>query len=856
MITTPSFTLTLNEQQRSAVENLTDSILLLAGAGTGKTGSLAARVAFLLGSSVKPEEILCLTFTNRACREMSQRVEATAGPAAQDVTIRTIHSFCAWLLRRAPESLRDFGRDFMVCDEEDALESIRAVVREISGRELDNRAAGILQKFTGLVKERQLTAPQESCRQAVEALFTQNRPAVEAICQTYEHTIDTKFLQFLWKYGASITNLYNRKLRESNLLDFSDLLVNAHRLMCEPEMQSIWSERFHYIHVDEAQDMSLTEYHFLETFCAQAKLMLCGDFNQTIYEWRGSNPEALIQAFQERFSPVTIQFTQNYRCSQQLADLASNYRFHAFRQGYGSRLDPDLPSCQEIIQEDFPDPEEETAWIYRQIEALGLEDLSRCAILTRNNAACKTICELLKLQRLKNGQSGLRFMLADELRLFRRPEVKDALACLRLFLDAFDGESLRRIAVRRCGIGSATLKNILSDCPSVCFTDFLDRRTLGTGDFFGPLLDALDAGKVVVFDVESTGTNPEEDDVIQMAAIRLNPDGTEKERFERFLIPSKPVGDSEKVHGFSDAYLAEHGMEPVIALEAFLDFVSGCTIVGHNVRFDMTITAANLKRHSISRPFENLWYDTLDLSRRFLTKLENHKLSTVAADLKVYTPSHNAMDDILATAGVLIKLTETFLIPSTEQRRGCYKKYSPRFGSLLEKMNALRYNPPVTTSGLIERIDTVFGLSASASPSEQANLLLLRDFTEDFANPALPLPRQAAELLELTALTTGELDRLGKSQNKIPVITIHQSKGCEFDYVFMPMLQEGVFPSYQTLISKNDREERRVFYVSITRAKKGLYLSWSHRNEKGRSCQPSRYLSMLGPNPSLPADRQ
>ena len=225
MITTPSFTLTLNEQQRSAVENLTDSILLLAGAGTGKTGSLAARVAFLLGSSVKPEEILCLTFTNRACREMSQRVEATAGPAAQDVTIRTIHSFCAWLLRRAPESLRDFGRDFMVCDEEDALESIRAVVREISGRELDNRAAGILQKFTGLVKERQLTAPQESCRQAVEALFTQNRPAVEAICQTYEHTIDTKFLQFLWKYGASITNLYNRKLRESNLLDFSDLMM-------------------------------------------------------------------------------------------------------------------------------------------------------------------------------------------------------------------------------------------------------------------------------------------------------------------------------------------------------------------------------------------------------------------------------------------------------------------------------------------------------------------------------------------------------------------------------------------------------------------------------------------------------
>lgn len=852
MITIPSLTLALNEQQQSAAENLTDSILLLAGAGTGKTGSLAARVAFLLGSGVKPEEILCLTFTNRACREMSQRVEAAAGPAAQDVTIRTIHSFCAWLLRHAPETLCDFGRDFMVCDEEDALESIRAVVRETTGRELDSRAAGILQKFTGLVKERQLTAPQEGCRQAVESLFTQRRPAVEAICQTYEHTLDTKFLQFLWKYGASVTNLYNRKLRESNLLDFSDLLVNAHRLMCEPEMQSVWSERFHYIHVDEAQDMSLTEYHFLEAFCTQAKLMLCGDFNQTIYEWRGSNPEALIQAFQARFSPVTIQFTQNYRCSRQLADLAANYRFHAFGQGYGSRLDPALPSCQEIIQEDFPDPEQETAWIYRQIEALGLEDLSRCAILTRNNAACKTICELLKLQRLKNGQ-GLRFMLADELRLFRRPEVKDVLACLRFFLDAFDGESLRRIAVRRCGLGASTMKNILSDCPGTCFTDFLDRRTLGTGDFFGPLLDAFDAGKIVVFDVESTGTDPEEDDVIQMAAIRLNPDGTEKERFERFLIPGKPVGDSEKVHGFSDAYLAEHGMEPAVALEDFLDFVSGCIIVGHNVRFDMTITAANLKRHSITRPFENLWYDTLDLSRRFLPKLENHKLSTVAAALEAYTPSHNAMDDILATAGVLAKLTKNFLIPATEQRRACYRKYGPRFGPLLEKMNILRQELPDTAAGLIQRVDHVFGLSASASPPEQANLLLLQDFAEDFQNPSLPLSRQAAELLELTALTAGELDRLGKSQNKVPVITVHQSKGCEFDYVFMPMLQEGIFPSYQALMSKNDREERRVFYVSITRAKKGLYLSWSHRNDKGRACQPSRYLSMLGPNSSLPA---
>lgn len=839
----------LNERQRTVALDTENSILLLAGAGTGKTGTLAARVAHLLETGVAPGEILCLTFTNRACREMTQRVESVVGDQARDVTVRTVHSFCAWVLRHTPDGLLDFGRDFTVCDEDDALETIRAVVMEVTGREIDQRPASILQRFIALLKEYRFTDPAAGSRQAAEALFTQQREAVERICVTPGYEFDPKFFRFLGKYGASVTEMYDRKLRESNVLDFTDLLLHANSLMALPEMEALWASRYRYVHVDEAQDMSLGEYRFVTRFCAGAKVMLCGDFNQTIYAWRGSDPAALTAAFREAFHPVTVEFTQNYRCSGQLMDLAANFLFHAFRQGQGSALDPKSFLCTDVLMEEFDTAEQEVDWIYRQIEGLGLTDLSRCAILTRNNKTCKTLCDLLGLRRLQGGE--LRFMLADELRLFRRPEVKDAIACLRLCLDPFDAESLRRVLLRlSTGVGAATLRAIAADCAGVRPTDFTDSRTARTGDFFGPLLDALEAGRVVVFDVESTGTDVYTDDIIQMAAVRLGPDGQVAERFERFLRPDRPVGQSEAVHGFSDAWLAENGVAPETALGEFLDFVEGCVIVGHNVRYDMTITAENLKRRGVGRPFGHMWYDTLDLARRFLPRLENHKLSTVAAFLGTHTPSHDAMDDILATAGVLTKLAGDFLTPETEIRRICYKKYLPRFAAAAEKLSDLRSLPPETALALLDRIDELFALSEKAAPPEKANLLLLRDFVEDFADTSLPLPQQVSALLELTALTAGELDRMGKSQNKIPVITVHQSKGCEFDYVFMPMLQDGVFPSFQSIYSKNDSEERRVFYVSLTRAKKRVYLSWAHHNDQGKSCSPSRYLKLLGPNPA------
>lgn len=837
----------LSKEQQSVVVNTSDSILLLAGAGTGKTTTLARRVAYLLESgAARPEEILCLTFTNRACREMSERIAQIAGETAQEVLIRTVHSFCVWLLRQIPPDDTDLRHDFAVCDQSDGLEIIREVVFQVTGREIEEFPASILQNFIGLVKDCWLEHPEGGRAGACTFAFLHRKAEIERICIDRQYRFDGKFFHFLAKYGASIVRLYDEKLLSNNLLDFSDLLLRANAALSDPQLTGLWKGRYKFVHVDEVQDVSLAEYGLIVKLCAGAKLLFCGDFNQTIYQWRGSNPEALTVRFRSDFHPVTVEFVENYRSSPGLLAASRNFLCNAFDAPVTGS-----PAGDDLVIREFDTMPEEVSWIYRTIEELPVTDYSRVAIITRNNRACMEVCGLLKACRL-SARKPIRFMLADEFRLFKRPEIKDAIACLNLLANPQDSESLKRVLTRLAkGVGTGTINAILSLYQSglgVALTDFVDART-NTGDYFGALLDALDSGHVVVFDVESTGTDVFTDDIVQMAAARIDANGNVLARFERFLKPSRPVGNSEKVHGFSDVFLAENGIEPVQAFAEFLDFAGTDVIVGHNVAFDMTITAQNLRKYNTNRKFDNLYYDTLDISRRFLKKLENHKLSTVAAALDAANdPSHNAMDDIMATADVLVALTDRFVRPKTEERGNCYQKFLAKFTHTASILSGLAADmDAMDAPQLASQLSDAFGLREKyAEESERlSNLLLFEDFISDFADRGKPVRQQLSDILELTALSASELDRMTASTNQVAVITAHQAKGCEFDYVFLPVLQEGVFPSYQAVRDSNVEEEKRVFYVSITRAKRKLYLSWSHYTLNAYSAKPSRFLPML-----------
>ncbi|MCI8493364.1 3'-5' exonuclease [Anaerotruncus sp.] len=842
-----------NEQQRAVIGDTAHSILLLAGAGTGKTDTLARRVANLIVSgAAAPEEILCLTFTNRACREMTERIETVAGETARNVAVHTVHSFCARMLRETPAARTDLGRDFTVCDAADALEIVRIVVERTIGREIDGRNAQILLDFIGLVKDAMLEDPARSHAEAAAAVFVSRREQLERICVDEQRRYDEKFFRFLAKYGASVARLYDQTLLENNTLDFSDLLIRAAALLRDRQTAQLWTGRFRFAHVDEAQDVSLAEYSLLSRLCGGAVTLFCGDFNQTIYGWRGSDPTALAARFEADFHPVRLEFSINYRSSEQLLAVGQNILKAAFGRGDGGHFSVSSPQCTDIAVRAFDTPEAEAAWILESIESLGLTDYTRVAVIARSNWACSELCELL-CQGAHAARSPVRFMLADELRLFSRAEVKDALACIALLANPRDGAALLRLLRRHtAGVGEATAR-ALTALPrtdsGALPCDLADLRTHRSGDFFTGLLEAFCEGRVVVFDVESTGADVYTDDIIQIAAVRLSPGG-EAARFERFLRPSRPVGASERVHGFSDAFLAENGGEPRGALEDFLSFSEGCVLVGHNVTFDLTITTQNLARAGSMQTLSNAWYDTLDLSRRYLKELPNHKLSTVSAALgAAHDPSHNAMDDILATADVLSALIKQYVAPYETARRAAYEKLLPRlepFARLLADIHAKAAALPAPEAARLAC--RMFGLEEAfaAEPARLANLELFFDAAGDYTDRTQPPAQQLASLLELAALSPGALDRMRKTANKVAVITAHQSKGCEFDYVFLPMMQEGVFPTWQAMRSGAFDEEARVFYVSVTRARKKLFVSWA-RGRRGRGpAEPSRFLAMLG----------
>ncbi|MFR9189618.1 MAG: UvrD-helicase domain-containing protein [Anaerotruncus massiliensis (ex Togo et al. 2019)] len=229
------------------------------------------------------------------------------------------------------------------------------------GREPGDQALRVLQDFTGLVKDCWLARPQEDCSAAAAWAFVHRREEVERVCVGPDRRFDPKFHRFLVKYGASVVRLYNLKLLSNGLLDFSDLLIRAFALLADPRASALWRERFRFVHVDEVQDVSLAEYGLLSKLCGNARVLLCGDFNQTIYQWRGSDPGALIARFTEEFHPRVIEFTVNSAAPGLLAAerLSRTPRAGAGRRGHGIRRRRGRPLLRP--------PADEIHWIYGQI---------------------------------------------------------------------------------------------------------------------------------------------------------------------------------------------------------------------------------------------------------------------------------------------------------------------------------------------------------------------------------------------------------------------------------------------------------------------------------------------------------
>ena len=848
----------INSEQQRVIDELDRNILLLASAGTGKTNTLAYRVAHIIESGrCGAHQILCMTFTNKAAQEMKSRIESLVGQPAKAVEISTFHSFCFYVLQQEGKRDESLYTDVTIFDEEDCKELYLPYkprnMRDVNFASLISMVKEYRSVY-GFYSESMI----DDYKRTIQRLEQNQSKQIEKLFYNY-NTLATEDLSDFWTHGHEWIARYDESLQSVHGVDFTDLICGVHRLFQNPDIRERWRSRYQYISVDEMQDTGSLEYKVMEMLWEGNHVLLCGDYFQTIYEWRGSDPFRLLEAFTRDFNPLKIIFYKNYRSNRTLFTMAFKTLQNMFPQLVGTVYDemPEANSASDgapILVKGCRNEYTESKFIYDRICALP-KDVS-IGVLVRDNRKAQRLSEQFERYNQDKPESERRpFMIIDEYKFFRRQEIKDIMAYFKLLMNPNDAVSAKRIIKRYVsGIGDARIRDIESPknrSVGLKLTDFMD-MPIFEAEPYAKLVTGLEAGEVVVYDVESTGTDTTEDRIIQIAAMRIDRDGNEIERFERFINPGKSVGTSQLVHGFTDEYLAEHGESPQVVLEAFKEFSKNRIIVGHNVNYDISILSHELARHNLGEPQFKAVYDTLDIFRRFYPTLENHKLGFLSKHFPInHTPTHNAMDDIIATGQLLIYAVHENIVPTTTDRMVAINQYKVAFTTIASQMATLRRkmhtdNPTELLAYIMNQMGV---LEYYKSHGEMAKVGYIRELYRimeslDKEYEGTTGLARLNHILQLAALTAGEPQQMSK-QSKIPIITIHQAKGSEFDYVFLAGMNQGTFPSFMSLREGNEDEEKRLFYVAITRPKQELIITYTNESQRGQGTAPSTFLDYM-----------
>lgn len=855
----------LNDAQRMVAEDGTHHILLTAPAGTGKTGTLARRIARLVEKGMAaPEEILCLTFTNKACREMEHRIQEYMGEKGQGVSVKTIHGFCYELIQAEADNPENRYVNLSVWDEEDCRELMDDILEKWNTRPGNERQMIRNSRYFFYDVDKAKRWLLERNRYTGEA--ADYLAAMNAISPN-PFNVDKN------RARAEMAASYDRQLHSLGGMDFNDILIGALHLLSDDGCRRRWSSRFRYLHVDEMQDMSMLEYGIVLHLASQARVLLAGDYFQTIYEWRGSDPIQLIQRFTREFHPEVYTFTENYRATPLLLKAAEGYLRNAF-----SKDIPDERSSVSSVREGTGEPivihpafetlDGEARWIIQCIEFLVHKqkklqeaEQGKICILCRNNAYNERLEEAFtrQLNQLKADGSGrwdfIRFLRIGEEKLYRKREVKDVLAALHLAVNPFDNNSARRLCLNwGKGIGEATVKKILSSDYrklGIALSDFLRPDVLHYADTYGTLLQALDEGRLTVFDVESTGTSTSTDEIVQLAAVTLNRDGQVTARFNRLVKPSGPVGESEKIHHISDERLKAEGEPPEKVFADFLAFTRNHILAGHNVSYDIHILMSQIRRLGMDPVETPAWVDTLEIFRRYYPELKNHKLEYLGEVFKVHhKSSHNAYDDILATAEILMYAVNHHLRPERDARRACISPYVSLFmpmARIVQDISRMSWkqNPNALIGQVISQLNMDEYFTQHGKTRERQHLEELKRCAEAYPDYGRPPQDVLQEYLAKTALDAGDEILWQSGQAGIPIATVHQAKGMEFDFVFMAGMADENFPSFGALKAGMLMEEKRLFYVAITRARKRLFISWNIQSSRFGDAGASRFIANL-----------
>ncbi|MEJ7791941.1 MAG: UvrD-helicase domain-containing protein [Gaiellaceae bacterium] len=527
----------LNPAQREAVLHTEGPLLVIAGAGSGKTRVLTHRVAHLISAvGVKPNEILAITFTNKAAGEMRERLTNMLGPLARAIWILTFHAACGRMLRAEAERL-GYRSNFTIYDTQDQLRLVKQCLEELEKDPKRFAPRGIHAQISNA--KNQLVTP---------GLYT------ERVASFYDQTV------------AEVYELYQRRLHASNAVDFDDMLMLTVEVLERfPDARKRWQNAFRYVLVDEYQDTNHAQYRLLQLL-AESHHNVCavGDPDQSIYAFRGADIRNILEFERDFPSTRTIALEQNYRSTNAILEAANAVISHNTERKE-KRLWSELGEGDPVRVVEVEDEHAEARYVAAQIAGLVEEGYggSEIAVFYRMNAQSRVLEQTLRLQ-------GIGYRVIGGPRFYERAEVKDATAYLQVLDNPSDAVSLMRIANRpKRGIGDTTISRLVAyaDVQGSSLFETLDRP--GEAGLGTVAVKAVTSLKNLLDSLRSAA---QELDVPELLQTVLDRTGTLEAYEAERTIESR--GRIENLEAFVDGAREYHAGAQEPTLSGFLQEIS------------------------------------------------------------------------------------------------------------------------------------------------------------------------------------------------------------------------------------------------------------------------------------------
>jgi DNA helicase-2/ATP-dependent DNA helicase PcrA len=801
----------MNPQQREGILSVDGAVLLLAGAGSGKTRVITHRIAYLIQErGVSPDAILAVTFTNKAAKEMGERVSKILGHSTlAQPTIATFHSFCVRVLRRDIEALQINGkgltRSFAIYDETDQQAVVKTALKRlgIDDKSLKPRVA--LGRISWA--KNHMIDPQEY-------FLASTNPMEEKI--------------------AHIFKIYRDELAKANALDFDDLLLETVRLLkSSAEVRERYNRKYKYLLIDEYQDTNRPQYELMKLLGKHGNVCVVGDEDQSIYSWRGADIKNILDFEKDFQSAKTIRLEQNYRSTQIILEGASAVVANN-QQRKGKNLFTTREGGSLIGYYEAPDGENEALFIadriakYFREAAAGTDnpvETPRCAVLYRTNSQSRLVEEALRRYQIQ-------YHMVGGFSFYDRAEVKDILSYLKLVQNPHDSIAFGRVVnspprgigkttmdtLERVALTSGTstwdaIERVAEDrlLPARAITALSnfrklieDARAMMGPDFLAKLTSDITP------EAADTGTMTEEE--LEAAAASFDP--------ESLMLESVAASSDEDDAAFDFGFATEAEPAPATTNDAQSSFDTS-----FNFGFDFG---------------------------------PSEEISTVAPENNSVGPliaaPLDAMGGVPAEASAVLNPFAPIPLKQSASDATRARIIAAQGGDhdAADEKDARAFRKPGDPATLPElikflndRSGYIRALEDEATPESFSRIENLKELA-NAAQDAHSRGETLAEFLDHAALVS-DADSYS-AEARVTLMTLHAAKGLEFPLVFLAGMEEGLFPHSRTLQDPTQmEEERRLCYVGMTRAMDTLLLTRAryrrrYGNDSPESSMPSRFL--------------